>query len=454
MRIPGLGLEIRRAPTLREKTGGLTTLSGPGGWFPIVREPFTGAWQRNVTATSEDAFSNPTAWSCITLIASDIAKIWLDLVTEDENGILTPTKNPAFSPVLRKPNSFSTMVKFIEYWQICKLTRGNTYVLKARDNRNVVNALYILDPARVQVLIAPDGSVFYQLGADTLARLEESVVIPAREMIHDLAVPFFHPLVGTPPLFASALAALQGQKTQQAMSLLFENGIQPGGILTTPHPITQESADRIIKRWEENYAGPGNIGRLAIVGDGMDFKPMARTAVESQLIEQLKWGDEKIAETYHVPGCLLGIAPWPPYTDIQSVNLQYYLQALQNPMANMERLLTEGLELPTPYSVRFDRSALLEMDSKTQTDVLTARLNGGLISINEGRAELDYPPVKGGESPMAQQQMFAIAALAERDRNQPFAKPAAPPAASSSDAAMKDLDPDEIRQKALALVAA
>ena len=57
--------------------------------------------------------------------------------------------NPAYSPVLRKPNRYQTTVKFVEQWITSKLTAGNTYVLKQRDERGVVAALYVLDPAKV-----------------------------------------------------------------------------------------------------------------------------------------------------------------------------------------------------------------------------------------------------------------------------------------------------------------
>lgn len=40
---------------------------------------------------------------------------------------------------------------------------GNTYVLKARDARGVVNALYVLDPCRVEPLISESGAVYYRL---------------------------------------------------------------------------------------------------------------------------------------------------------------------------------------------------------------------------------------------------------------------------------------------------
>jgi hypothetical protein len=60
--------------------------------------------------------------------------------------------------------------------------------------------------------------------------------------------------------------------------------------------------------------------------------------------------------------------------------------------------------------------------------------------------KLDYPAVKGGESPYLQQQNFSLAALAKRDREDPFSKPApaAEPAPANQDAPIKRLEIEDL----------
>jgi len=132
---------------------------------------FHGAWQSNTTATTETILSYFAVYACVTLISSDIGKMRLKLVAQDADGIWTETESPAFSPVLRRPNRYQNRIKFVEWWIMSKLLHGNTYALKARDARGVVTALYILDPLRVTPLVAPDGSVFYELKRDILSGL-------------------------------------------------------------------------------------------------------------------------------------------------------------------------------------------------------------------------------------------------------------------------------------------
>jgi HK97 family phage portal protein len=246
------GLTIARR---KDAPAGLRSINDRRAWWPIIREANTGDWQRNLEARVEDAFQHAIAWACMTLIAGDIGKLRIRLVQSDANGVTTEISNPAYSPFLRKPNRYQNRIQFFEYWILSKLSRGNTYVLKARDSRGVVIAGYILDPSRVRVLVAVDGSVFYQLDADNLSGLPTSVVVPAREIFHDTMYTLYHPLVGVSPIYACGASVLQGLKIVANSSELFENGSQLSGVLTAPGLISQDNADRIREHWEQNFAG-------------------------------------------------------------------------------------------------------------------------------------------------------------------------------------------------------
>jgi HK97 family phage portal protein len=302
---------------------------------------------------------------------------------------------------------------------LCKLLRGNTYVLKARDERNVVNGLYILDPASVQVLIAPDGSVFYDISADALSGVEENVTVPAREIIHDIMVPLYHPLVGVSPIYACGMAALQGLKIQSQSAKLFANGSQPGGVLTAPQFISNETAERLAAHWNANYAGEQNIGKVVVLGDGLKYEPMTMTAVDAQLIDQLRWTDERICACFHVPLWKVSAGPMPAYGNVQAANIEYYSQALQALIENLEELLDEGLGTGINLGVEFDLDALLRMDSATQMDIAVKGVGGAIYAPNEGRKIFDLPQVRGGDTPYLQQQNYSLDALDRRDEANP-----------------------------------
>lgn len=434
--LPALLRDIATAVAPRRKAYSIPSSSG-GGWTSLIREPFAGAWQRNLEVDRTLAETYWADFSCKTLIARDIAKLGIRLVQEDADGIWNPVNNPAYSPVLRRPNHYQTPNQFWEQWILSKLSRGNTYVLKARDARHVVVALYVLDPRRVQPLIAEDGSVFYRLYTEQLAGLPSDVTVPATEIVHDRMNCLYHPLVGVPSIFASGMAAMQGLNIQAQAIRLFKNNANPGGILTAPGEIHDDTANRIKADWHKNFGGE-NYGSVAVLGDGLKFEKMALTAVEGQLIEQLKWTAQVICSVHHVPAYKIGAGELPKYDNIQALNVEYYTQCLQSLIEDAEKCLDEGLGLGEQYHLgtEFDVENLLRMDLLTQMDALEKGKN--YLTPNDGRKRLNLRKVAGGDSVYRQQQDFSLEALAKRDaQDDPFAqsgdKPPAPAANDDQD---------------------
>lgn len=431
MNLFGLSITRTKAPV---PVNSFPPSFGSGPWIPIVREPFAGAWQRNIETPICDVLAHPTVFACVTLIAGDIAKTRWELVELRGNDVWTPTESPAFSPVLRKPNGVQVPFQFRQHWTISKLTTGNTYALKQRDERGVVVGLYVLDPYSVRVLVSEDGGVFYHLSSanDTnrLAGLElGGVVVPAREIIHDLFNPLWHPLMGVSPLYAAGVAAMLGVKIQNNSATFFENGAQPGGILSAPKSISKESAERLKAQWHENYGGI-NAGKVAVLGDDLKYQSLAQPAKDSELSEQWKSASEAIAAAFHVPWYRVG-GPAPAYNNVQALDVQYYTQCLQPLMTQLEDVLDYGLGLGDKIEgrrlgVQFVISDLLLMDSMTQINVIREGVSAGVLAPNEGRARINLPPVEGGETPYLQQQNYSLAALHARDELGPVPPTPAP----------------------------
>lgn len=447
MRIPLLGLTVSRT---KAAVGVTDTSLFSRGWTRIL-ESFPGAWQRNIVYQQENVVTYAPVYSCVTLIASDIAKLRIRLVEQDAQGIWEETESGAFSPVLKKPNRYQTRIQFFEQWIISKLLTGNAYVLKQRDQRGVVVALYVLDPNRVNVKVSPGGAVFYDLSGDNLTGLNESVTVPASEIIHDVMVPLYHPLCGVSPITACGLAAVQGLNVQNSSARFFGNDSRPSGVLTAPTTIPDETAARLQREWQANYAGD-NFGKVAVLGNGLEYKAMAVTAQDAQLIEQLKWTAENVCTAFHVPAYMIGVGSAPTYNNIEALSQQYYSQCLQVLIESIELLLDEGLGLikhgeRQTLGTEFDLDDLLRMDSASRVTAAKESANGGGMTFNEVRKKYHgLGPVPGGDAVLSQQQNYDIAALAKRDaKADPFATQSSIPAPALPDPQPRPSADDEKR---------
>jgi HK97 family phage portal protein len=400
------------------------TQSVNGGWLTIAQSPYW--FQSDIKAPVETILSHPTVYACVGLIANDIGKLRTRLMSVGADGIWTEVTSPAFSPVLKRANRYQNQIQFKQAWILSKLLAGNMYALKQRDGRGVVVGLYILDPLCTVPLVAPDGSIFYQLQPDNLTGLERTtVVVPASEIIHDRMNCLFHPLVGVSPLHAASLSADQGLQIQRDSKRFFTQGAKPSGVLAAPGQISQQTADELKKYWNDNFTGD-NAGKVAVVGDGLKYEPIRMTSVDSQTTEQGKLSSEFIAQAFHVPLFKLGMGTLPAGQKVGDMNLIYYSDCLQSLIEELEACLDEGLSLSAGLRTELELSNLLRMDPASQADMLSKFVGGAIMAPNEARLQVNLPPIAGGDSVYLQQQYYSLRALAERDKTNPLAAPPVP----------------------------
>lgn len=407
------------------------------GWIPVFQESFIGAFQTDDPIALGDALAHPTVYACVTQIASDVGKLRLHM-TKSKGGIWVETSTP---PVLVRPNKFQTRQKFIESWLISKLTYGNTYVLKVRSRSGDVIMLYVLDPQKVEPLVSESGDVFYRLKQDSLTTVSKDIdAVPASEIIHDTMECLFHPLVGVPPLYAASLATSQGLAMQKNSARFFQNNAQPGGILSAPGQIKDETAERIKTAWATKYTDE-NVGKIAVLGDDLKYQPLAVNATDSAMVDQLNWSDEKICSTYKVPPYKVHVGKPPTYQESETLDRKYFSDCLQRLIVSIETLLDEGLTLSRGLGTAFSLEDLLRMDISLKMKTASEGVKGGVMAPNEGRKWFNWAPVKGGDTPYLQQQNYSLAALNERDKANPLvvAPPSEPPEMDETDKGIRML---------------
>lgn len=411
-----------RNAALRQKA--LSPVPQRGGWWRIM-EPFTGAWQRNQEEDHGTVLTYPTLYACIMRIAKDIGKLPFLLKEKQASGIWKEVENPAYSPVLRKPNHYQTAQQFRESWQVAKMVQGNSYQLKKRDNRGVVTALYPLDPFHVKPLVSESGAVYYELQTNNLSLIPESgdpLVVPARDIIHDREICLFHPLIGVPPLAAANWAVVKNLRILRSAAEFFGNNAQPSGILTAPGQIGDDTAKRLADYWNANFTGQ-NAGRVAVVGDDLKFTQLSQKSVDSQMVEQLRYSDEQIAQPFGIPPFKLGIGSLPAGLKADDINILYHSDALSDRIEAMENLLDEALGISRPLGVELELAPLWRMDEGKMAEVESKLVGGKIKRPDEARLRFDLEPTAGGDTLWGQHQDYPLGVLAKRNDLAPVAPP-------------------------------
>lgn len=415
-----LGLEIRRVEKALHPVS-----EWRGGWHRIL-ESFPGAWQQNVEEKHGTVLCYPTLYACLNRISQDIGKLPFVLKALQDNGTEKVIENPAYSPVLKKPNHYQTAQQFREAWALSRLIHGNTYVLKQRDDRNVVVKLYVLDPCRVLPMVSDSGDVFYQINYPTADNLlpaeypDKQLIVPAREIIHDRLNCFHHQLIGVPPVCAAHWPAVKNLKILKSSAEFFGNNAQPGGILTAPAGMSEADALKVQEYWQTNFTGT-NAGRVGVIGADMKFTSFAMKSADSQLVEQMRYSDEQICQPFGIPPFKIGIGSIPAGLGVDAINLLYYDDALSGPIESMENLLDEALSIPSRLGIWMDLEPLLRMDVGKQAEVETKLVGGKIKTPDEARHRFNLAPTGGGDTLWGQHQDYPLGTLAERDDLNPVA---------------------------------
>lgn len=434
---------------VRTRTGlPITMLPAPVGFggnaipplsHGYVHEPFPGAWQMNKECFGPQGIFS-AVYACIAIISGDVAKLPPKIRRRMPDGSKMDYDNHPAARVLWYPNTYQTHVDFWGQFMACSLYAGNAYVYLIRDMRGVITEMHILDPRRVRVLLAADGSVFYRVGLDPMAGLSETeTYVPARNMLHHRLLALNHPLIGLTPLYAAGISAMTGQTIQQNSYAFFSNMSRPSGVLTAPGKIDEPLAQRLKAEWNDNFKAQ-QLGRTAVLGSGMKWEPMTVTAVDAQLIEQLKWSVDDVARCFRVPTYMLAEASkYMGGKNAEQLARNYYGQTLQYHLESIEARVDQAFDLADDVYCEFDLAGLLRMELDARFTAYSEAIRAGVLTINEARRLEELPPKEGGDTPLVQMQYQPLAMAGMQPRAPGAAAPPVDPNAPNPD----DPNPDD-----------
>jgi HK97 family phage portal protein len=456
------GLQVNRLPILSAKPLGLpvpakrqlnAVYPRNGGWYNVLNSPiqesYAGAWQQNVLypESQPSLLTFSAVFACVSGISSDIAKLRMKLM-EKRGPIWVEVESHPFLKVLRQPNDYQTYIQFRQQWIQSLLLSGNAYIALERNNRGGagmgdISAMYVLDPCKVKPLVSDSGLVFYELAPDPLSQVQDAITIPAEDIMHDRINTLWHPLIGVSPLTACAASAYLGAKIQGDSAQFFANRAMPGGMLSAPGRIGDDTATRLSETFHANFGGT-NMGKVLIAGDGLKFEPFRMTAEQSQTAEQLKMTVSDVGRAFRYPEWKMG-GPVPAYaTGYQAYQLSYFADTLQFYIEGSESCYDQAFGFGPNMGVELDTDNLMRMDTASLYETINKAKEW--MHVDEQRLKAGYGPTEGGDDIYKQHQDHSLKALAARDKSDdPFgtkskAAPANPQPADPNAGREIDLD--------------
>jgi HK97 family phage portal protein len=376
-----------------------------------------GSSSAGVRVTPESALALPVIQNCVTLLAESLAQLPLELYERQDGGQRQVAVDHPLYQVLRyKPNPFQTPYDRVELSQMSAGLRGNSYSVIDRGDDGQVRELWPLDTDKVTVLKGPDLLPYYRVAgvADPL---------PMR-LVHHVRWHSHNGYVGLSPMQLHADAVGLALAVRQFTGKSFANGATLSGVIERPKEVAaikdQASIDSIVDQWGAKYSGLDNAKKVALLQEGMTFKPVSMTNVDADLAALLKLSAVDGARIYKIPLPMVNDLDKANYNTIEQLLIQFVVFALlpwakRHEQAMMRDFLLEGDR--KRYFIEFNLSGLMRGDQKSRYESYAIGRQWGWLSVNDIRRLENLPPVAGGDTYLQPLNMVAANGAAADPKN-------------------------------------
>jgi HK97 family phage portal protein len=330
-----------------------------------------------------------SVWSCVSLLSDTQAMLPVAGFSMDGDVRVKLRSQPR---LLQQPHSEMDVVEWLGRNMHSMLTRGNAYNrIEERDGFGYPLQLRPLTPQGVYPRRSKDtGMIEYVIEG-------EKVPVPADDILHIKAMtpPGSRALEGLSPLqFARQTIGL-GLAMLEFGARWFGDGTAPSGVLKSEQKLDKASADSYRDDWVEHH-GDRSRGP-AVLGMGLEWKPISVTPEESQFLASRAFSRTEIAGWYRVPPFMIGDATHPSAwgSGIEELGLQYVTYTMGIWIARLESALTRCI--PNGQYAKFNVASLLRGRTLDRYEAYLKARQAGWLCADDIRTLEEMPPVPNGE---------------------------------------------------------
>lgn len=389
---------FKRLFQARDKPKKTTNLFTGGGSFTF------GLTTSGNRVNNQTAMRTTAVYACVRILSEAIASIPLNFYRYTlDGGKEKYLTHPLYYLLHDEPNPEMTSFVFRETLMGHLLLWGNAYAQIIRNGKGQVLALYPLLPDRMQVDRDSVGRLVYtytRYRDEAGSRREFETIKLFKEDVLHIPGLGFDGLIGYSPIAMAKNAIGMSMAAEDYGATFFANGATPGGILE--HPGIVKDPERLRESWHAQFSGK-NSHNIAVLEEGMTFKPMSIPPNEAQFLETRKFQIDEIARIFRVPPHMVGDLEKSSFSNIEQQSLEFVKYTLNPWVARWEQSLAHALLLPgekTKYVVKFNVDGLLRGDYQSRMNGYAIGRQNGWLSANDIR-ELEnmnrIPAEEGGD---------------------------------------------------------
>jgi len=346
----------------------------------------------------KSAMQISTVYACVRLLSESVAGLPLHLYKyTGKNGEKEmATDHPLYKILYRQPNPEMTSFTFREVLMTSLLLWGNAYAQIIRDGKNGILALYPLSPENVEVDRDNGGNIYYIYSAYTdevPGETNKQIILQREDMFHIPGLGF-NGLVGFSPIAMMKNALGSTMAVEKFGSAFFRNGAQPSGVLE--HPGTLKDPAKIRENWSAVYGGANNAHKVAVLEEGMQYKPISLNPQDSQFLETKKFSVDEICRIFRVPPHMVQDLEHATFSNIEHQSLDFVVHSLMPWLIRFEQGIVKDLLLEDEqdeYFPKFNVDGLLRGDYQSRMNGYATGFANGFLSPNDIRRLENLDPI-------------------------------------------------------------
>ena len=381
------------------------TLANPEKWLIDV---FQGQVSDSGTpVTDKKVLGSSAAAYCIRLISNDVAQLPLRVMTRNrDGGDVEDFRHPGGKIMRTQPASITTPFQQRKTIQAHALLYGNGRGYIVRTGRQEPAEIIPMDSRKMRSIVIESSEGMYR-GRTKWHLLypdDGSLPIPFPDSdvlhIHELSLDGIEGIDAL-EAFRNALGLAIGQ--EKVANRVYKNNAVPSIVLEAPAGAfrTPEEAQEFIRRFNDYHSGMDNAGRAGLLREGIKATVLSQSAKDNQMLEAREFQVREGMRIYGVP-MIPGVSDSQSYNTLEQLNRAYLQKCLGPWLKNWEsqcnaKLLTKQEQQTEAAYFEFDTTDLIKPDAAQFAEMLNKYIASTVLSPNEARNELGYPPREGGD---------------------------------------------------------
>ena len=370
-----------------------------GNFFRVDISPEANPVVEGYTADELYA-SQSNLQAVVGFLADSVAQLPLKVYVRNGETERVRDRNSVAAKTLWKPNSNQTEYEFINALMVEYLLNGTAIVWHLPDPYSESgHQLRILPHAWIT---DSESDTAYSYKSITVKAWGSApaVKVPAEDFTQ-----FKMYCPGKPGSYQSPVSSLRTILTEQIRTQIWRSSGRFNAYITRPKDVAAWD-DETKKKWVEAFregwsANGGNAGKIPLLEDGMEIKPYQFNSKDAQYAETKQLSREDVAAAYHVNPSLIWHTATQTYASAKDNARALYADCLGPTIQMLQQRINSFLlpmlgADPDTYVV-FDLSEKLKGSFEERASILQSAVGGPYMTRNEARADMDLPPIDGGD---------------------------------------------------------